>query len=407
MIRSWLKVALWNFLIAAILGALMRYAFVAELPWMKFRFVQHGHSHVAMLGWLYLAFYACLIHAFLPLQKQQSPFYRYLFWFTQATVIGMMITFPIQGYAAWSITFSTLHVLGAYAFAYQFLRDIRQESSKKSLANTWVKSAFGLLIISTLGLWAMGPVMVFDPGKGSAYYLVIQFYLHFQFNGWFVFAALALLFKWLENNGLDTDSKDLRLFWGLLLISCFPTYALALTWANPLDVLFYVNSAGVLIQLAALFYFLRGIRGHYPAIRRLVAGNFTVLFGISFVCFCLKILFHAVIVIPAIATVAYTIRNFVIGFFHLILLGIITHFVLGYAVQTRLINLDSLGNRLGIWLFVAGFVGSESILFIQGTLFWIGWGFMPGYYVLLFTVSALMPLGILLLVLKKRTHVLQ
>lgn len=407
MIRSWLKVALWNFLIAAILGALMRYAFVAELPWMKFRFVQHGHSHVAMLGWLYLAFYACLIHAFLPREKQQSPFYRYLFWFTQGTVLGMMISFPIQGYAAWSITFSTLHVLGSYAFAYRFLRDVKQKSTRKSLANTFAKSAFGLLIISTLGLWAMGPIMALGPGKGSAYYLVIQFYLHFQFNGWFIFAALALFFKWLENNAVDTESKDLRLFWGLLLISCFPTYALALTWANPMDALFYVNSAGVLIQLAALFYFLRGLKGHYPVIGKLMTGNFRFLFGISFACFCLKIIFHAAIVIPVIATVAYTIRNFVIGFFHLILLGIISHFVLGYAVQARLIMLDSATNRLGIWMFVAGFILSETILFTQGTLFWIGWGFIPGYYALLFTVSALMPLGILLLVLRKSTQALQ
>ncbi|MEZ4932236.1 MAG: hypothetical protein R2788_08975, partial [Saprospiraceae bacterium] len=60
--KTWLRIALLNFLLAAIMGALMRFAFVEEVRWMEYRFMVHGHSHTAMLGWIYLALYALLIH---------------------------------------------------------------------------------------------------------------------------------------------------------------------------------------------------------------------------------------------------------------------------------------------------------------------------------------------------------
>ena len=53
--RIWLVVALLNFLMAAGMGALLRMAFVVEIPWVKYQYLLHAHSHVAMLGWIYLA----------------------------------------------------------------------------------------------------------------------------------------------------------------------------------------------------------------------------------------------------------------------------------------------------------------------------------------------------------------
>jgi len=47
---------------------------------------------------------------------------------------------------------------------------------------------------------------------------------------------------------------------------------------------------------------------------------------------------------------------------------------------------------------VLGFVLSECLLFLQGTMLWWGIGFLPQYYELLFGCSLLLPLGILLIV---------
>ena len=52
--HRWFWVALLNFVLAAVAGILLRYAFVQELEWMQYRHFQHAHSHVAMLGWIFL-----------------------------------------------------------------------------------------------------------------------------------------------------------------------------------------------------------------------------------------------------------------------------------------------------------------------------------------------------------------
>ena len=99
MSKVWIRTALLNFFIAACLGTLLRLAFVVEIPWLKYQYVQHAHSHVAMLGWVYLALYALLIHTFLDRDQQQAKIYHYLFWLSQGSVVGMLCTFPIMGYA--------------------------------------------------------------------------------------------------------------------------------------------------------------------------------------------------------------------------------------------------------------------------------------------------------------------
>ena len=103
--------------------------------------------------------------------------------------------------------------------------------------------------------------------------------------------------------------------------------------------------------------------------------------------------------IPYIATVAYTIRNFVIGFIHLVLLGVVTQFILGYAALNKVLSLRSRLSRLGLGLLLAGFFGSELLLFLQGAMFWGAMGFLPYYYEGLFGISLLMPAGVGVLLL--------
>ena len=49
-----------------------------------------------------------VIGSFLAKEKQETKKYRYLFFLIQIAVLGMLFSFPFQGYAAVSITFSTL-----------------------------------------------------------------------------------------------------------------------------------------------------------------------------------------------------------------------------------------------------------------------------------------------------------
>src|SRR3990167_834357 len=114
--KHWLLICFINFFIAALMGLLLRLMYVAPVEWVNFQFLLHGHSHVAMLGWVYLMLYSLIIHFFLPKEAQQKTIYNRLFWVTQVSVMGMMVRFPVEGYAMLSITFSTLHIFCSYYF---------------------------------------------------------------------------------------------------------------------------------------------------------------------------------------------------------------------------------------------------------------------------------------------------
>ena len=101
--------------------------------------------------------------------------------------------------------------------------------------------------------------------------------------------------------------------------------------------------------------------------------------------------------VPLIAKVAYTIRNFVIGFFHLVFLGVLTPFLLWLATQEQWFNENQKTTQLGIIVFTIGMLASEVLLFGQGLLFWGNMGLMPAYYELVFLASALIPISFIVL----------
>ncbi len=397
--RKWLLVALLNLLVAASLGSLLRFAFVEELAWMKYRYVLHGHSHVALLGWIYLALYTLLIRSFLPPDRANHPKYNRLFWLTQLSVIGMMGAFPWQGYGAISIAFSMAHVLCSYVFLYWFWRDL---AGRACFSHLLLRSALVFYFLSTLGVWAVVP-MIIGSLKGSVwYYMGVQFYLHFQFNGWAIFASLALFFRWLEERGQVFSPSIVRPFYGLLIISCLLTYALAVAWSQPYLIVFVVNGLGVMLQLGALFFLVRLLHSARSQVGALLSSRGGLLLQIAFYSFVFKILIQSAVVIPFVARAAYTIRNYVIGFIHLLLLGAVTLGLVAFALNSNLLRGETNVGRLGIVVFTAGFVLSELVLFLQGTMLWAGWGFLPSYYELIFGISVLLPLGVAILIMGQR-----
>ena len=393
MLQNWLKIALINFLLAACMGAMLRFAFVAEIPGLHFTNMLHGHSHVAMLGWVYIALFALLIRFFVSPERYHR--YRLIFWLTQATVLGMCIAFPMQGYGAWSITFSSLHIIFSYCFVWLLWRDLnRNTDHRKDASIRWVKAALLFMVLSTLAIWGLAVVNANGLRGSALYYALVQFYLHFQFNGWFTFAILGIFFRLLQQLNIAYNRQKTQYFFILLTISCFLTYALAVTWSTPIPALFWSNSIGVILQLVALYFFVQVIIPLRSPVTGMLHSMPLRFLKVAFLCFCAKIIMQTMVVIPYFATISYTIRNFVMGFIHLILLGTMSHFIFSMSLHHGWLNKNSKRIKIGLGIFVAGFLISEAILFGQGALLWAGLGFIPKYYVLLFTASVFLPVGI-------------
>jgi len=376
-----------NFFIAALMGLALRFSFINPIG-INYRFLTHAHSHVAMLGWIYLMLYVCIIHYFVP---EKKSIYNRLFWLTEFSVIGMMISFPIQGYAVVSISFSTLHILCSYYFVFL----VWKHSKTNNLVTRYLlRSSLLFMLLSTIGVWCLGPAVSMY-GQASAFYqIAIQFFLHFQFNGWFLIAVIAVLFHILNIE----DSKQFKLFFKLLITSTVLTLALPIQWFAPNKLLLWINGFGVILQFFFLFIFIKIIKHKFQKTFKQHPKLLTNLFNFSVFCFIIKISVQLLSILPEFAQVVNEHRNFVIGFIHLLMLGVISGFLFLFILKSNLVTY-SRTLYLGILSFILGFVLTETLLLIQGYKFYFTSGTLPNYYLLLFLFSILLPFGIFLILL--------
>lgn len=389
--NRWYLIAITNLLIAAIMGVLLRGQFLGEIPFVRFRPWMHAHSHMAMLGWLFTGIVVVLTHdgGRGLLTRDMQRMLRVL----QVAVMGMLISFPVQGYGAVSISASALHMVVSYfVLALLWRQSLAWPRAGSGRLTRW---SIILYFLSTLGVWAMAPLIATGNQGKEIYYWAVQFYLHFQFNGWFWFTALTLGVRWAERQGFHLNIDRLTL--GLWIVSSVLTYALAIAWSEPHPAVFATVSVGVLLQVWAALRSLRILK----RLQRRTHESFPtwgkVLVGVALVGMAMKVLVQAAVVFPSVAVMAFTIRHFVMGFIHLNTLAIMTTLLLVYALLQGWLPVRSLAVKAGVALLTGGIILSELLLFAQGTFFWAGWGMIPGHYLHMVLASALMPVGVALL----------
>ncbi|MBW4359864.1 hypothetical protein [Flavobacterium taihuense] len=387
--KSWILACFVNFFIASLMGLLLRWMYVDPISGVNFQFLMHGHSHVAMLGWVYLMLYCLIFHFFVPKENQQKPIYNRLFWVTELAVIGMMIDFPAQGYAFASILFSTLHIFCSYYFCYLIWKDAKPSTFPEK---RMLRTALFFMIFSTLGVWCLGPAVGLM-GKASAFYqIAIQFFLHFQFNGWFLFAVLALFFK---QSKIKIDEKKFRLFYNLLVTATILTLALPVSWSLANPIFYWINAIGVTIQLIAFVLFALLIQTQFQDFFTPLSSLEKKVYRFALCSLALKVIIQLVVLVPELAQVSHEIRNFVIGYIHLTMLGIITGFLFGFSLQNGFLNAQNNIQKWGIKIFLLGFVATEILLFLQGTWLFLKSGSFFNYYQNLFIASIPLPIGLI------------
>jgi len=390
--RKWFIIAFSIFLAAGIIGLTMRYVFIGTVPLLNYRNLLHAHSHIALMGWGFMLVSGGIIYFFRNVLALGKAINHILF-FNTLSVIGMTITFILQGYAFESIAFSTLHLIIGFYFGINVLRKLKPGKSKT--AQRFLKWSVIWYMLSSLGLLAIGPISAQLGPLHPMYTASIQFFIHFQFNGWFIFGAMAILFKFLENCGQSHHfSKPV---WILLIASVPLTYILSVTPSAPRDELFMLIAMGVVFQGIAFAVILfnaikslKGIRFKFQWIRTLLILGIGSLIA--------KVAMQLTFVSPSIAVVSYSINNFVIGFIHLIMLGSITFTISSLLLQEAVFPINKMG-KFGWMILALGFVTTEIILFGQGWFFWRNLGFISGYYEVLFGASAFLPVGIAIILM--------
>ena len=396
----WTKISLHFLVFAAVAVATLRFYNLAPIIGINYKFLLHAHSHIAMLGWLYIVVAALLVKEFIP---DQAVKINKVLGTTVIMIIGMMLSFPFQGYGLVSITFSTFFLFTSYWFVVVFLRKLR-EKNNKSLANRWIRWALFFLLISSIGPWSLGPIMLFGEKHGTLYNLAIYYYLHFLYNGFLLPAVFGIILKHLENNQIKFNIERAKLFFQLTVYPIIPLYALSLLWLKPSIWVYIIGGLAALMQLVGIMIGWPILRTYWQSIKQ---KFYKALFGLVLTAYSFKLFLQIISSLPVIAEYVYQTRVFTaIGYIHLVMLGFLSMFILIYTIINKNLR-DNKVVRFGLVVFITGLILSEIILFTNGLLLYTKGVSISNYSQWLFYASILMPIGLMVMwviQLKRKTN---
>jgi hypothetical protein len=363
--KSWLRLAIINLTLVALVGVILRYKILFPLPFVDQKHLLHGHSHFAFSGWVSQALMTLLVWR-VSLHSGKNLFEKYnpLLWTNLLCAYGMLLSFPAQGYGLVSITFSTGTNLIAWLFAVHLWRDMNA-CKKRPLLFSWFKAAVVFQIISSIGTYGLAFLMATHTVNQNLYLGLVYFFLHFQYNGWFSFAVLGLLCEQMEAIGIT--SLLLRRFFYALIVACLPAYFLSALWMPLPGFVFVGVVLSAVVQVLAWGWIVIPLYGKRKSLKnRLGILPYRVI-SLSLLAFSVKLMLQLASTIPSLSTLAFGFRPVVIGYLHLVLLGFVSLFILGYALCSGLVVLKPM-SRLGIWIFISGIIGNEVALLVQGAL---------------------------------------
>jgi hypothetical protein len=362
-LRKWLQISFFNLSLIAFLGVIMRYKIVYSLPWVDQRNLLHAHSHFAFAGWITQALMSLLV-SYLFSKGDYAAFarYRLVLYANLVTAYGMLVTFPFMGYASLSIIFSTLSIFVSYWFAIKYWKDLNRLSAK-STSHHCFKAAVLFNAVSSLGAFSLAYMLATKNIHPNSYLASIYFFLHFQYNGWFFFACMGLLFYQLNISGID-ENKLKKIFL-LFATACLPAYFLSALWLPIARWLYVLVVAAVILQLVGWILVLQLVRKVLPMIKKNTEPFSGVLFFLCAIALTIKLLLQTGSVIPSLSQLAFGFRPIVIGYLHLVLLGVISLYIIAYSIGFKLIPLNG-KTKKGVIIFTSGIIVNEILLMIQG-----------------------------------------
>jgi hypothetical protein len=362
--QFWLSIALINLFIVSLLGVILRSKILFPLNGIDFKHVLHAHSHFAFGGWITLALISLMVYDLLPEESSKKRIYQWILWGILFSAAGMLVSFLCQGYAFFSILFSTLFILVSYAFSIVFIRDIWQSNVDQSIKILSISSLL-YLSISSVGPFMLAYLMASHSQDNLMYRDSIYTYLHLQYNGFFTLAIFTLFFNAFIRFLKDNQLKKIRRFALILSVSIVPTLFISYLWHFQtiiIQTLATIGSFFIVLTLISLIDVLRSIKRCFKTVEPFVRT--IALLSIS--AFILKSILQTGTIIPSLGKLVYGDRAIIIGYLHLVLLGFISLYLLAHFLNSGILDLTHRFTRIAITVFASAIAGNETILMVQG-----------------------------------------
>ncbi len=359
----WLKFSVFNLFIVALLGVMMRYKIAYSLPWLDQKNVQEAHSHFAFYGWITTVIYVLIMRYLQRILPNVSiKKYENLVIANLIASFGMLAAFIYGGYFWLSIAFSTLALLVSFAFFFFLLKDLK---AVKEHSKIWFLSGLFFAVLSSLGVFYLAYMM----GSGNInqdYYLAsTYYYLHFQYNGFFIFSCIGFLLYSLREVGAEISEKDNKMVFWTMFLGCLIGYGLSVLWMKLPIWIFAVIVLGTILQTfgAVKLYLIVKSNWEKLVLNWSPMQRFVLIFaGFAFA---VKIILQLGSNIPAVNQFAFGFRNIVIAYLHLVLLMCISTYLVSQILATNYFLIKK-GLINGLKLFLLGIFLNEVILGFMG-----------------------------------------
>lgn len=389
----YLKLGFSYLLITIFLGVFLRLFPFISSEFLEYKNWVHTHSHLGILGGLFMLLIGFLIKIFhLDFYGKKN---KILFILTQLSILGMLFSFPFQGYGVWSIAFSSLFIFCSYGYAWLLLNKL---AKNHKIENYFAIFSLICLIISSFGVWFL-PVSIVKWGKYSEIYnACIYFFLHFQYNGFILSSLMALIMKNLKNKTIseektseNTPFKHSKLIFLWFCFGVLGSVFLSFTELFNQNWHYFLGGLSSFLLFLSLILISKEISKHFiktPVLLKIFLLMFLfktfLMFLSSFKIISEKIFFN---------------KDIILAYLHFIFLGLIPCGVAYLLAERFNIKLK----KWALIFYLSAFISTEIILIYKGLAVVFGLGITENYLLILFICSFLflIPAGFLLKFLLK------
>ena len=334
--------------LGTLLGLILRYAFTGAISGFPFKNVLHSHSHVLLLGFIFNSLLILVWEYFASgFDKTSYKYYLAL----QICIAVMLVAFILQGYAFYSILFSTLHLWLSYILLIRLWKQLKENSS----IEIFIKIGIVFHFLSSIGPYVLGPLMVMKMQESPLYQQAIFFYLHFQYFGVFFVWMLAILMK---KTSVVINKKQIALITlGLILL-----FAHSLDYSYDHWLINIVGGIGAILLLVVLL----SINKTFHKSRLEYKNVYFIILLTGFI--------NIIGSIPIIADRVVENRLLLIGWLHFLFLGLYAPFI--WILLKKKISLS-------IWIIYAVMLSITEIILVFPTVV-VKWIPIPLMWLLFF-----------------------
>ncbi|USL95707.1 hypothetical protein D1J36_000950 [Riemerella anatipestifer] len=386
------KLGLFNFLLVAILGAIMRYKIVWSMPFFNQKHLQEAHSHFAFYGWVSSVIYLLMIYSTREtLSAKQLHTYKTFIILNFVASYGMLFSFLYGGYYWGSIFWSAMALFLSFGMLFLWIKDYKHIQHPSKI---WFLGGLFFAGFSSFGVFSLAYMKAFGIIHQSLYWASTLFYLHFQYNGFFVLSCIGIILS-----SLPLQQKDLykhNLIFGAFALSTLCSYTLSISWiGNSKWLLLGISLLGNIIQLLAIYGLAHLIKKHFRVFIKKYTLLEKIIFNVVIISYLIKVLLQQISIIPEISQWVFGFRMIVIAYLHLVLLVCVSSFLL-LQIIVKYGFYRSKIVKIGVILYLVSIILNELVLAQIGLLSLVNmyWRWSP---VMLWWISVALVLAITLI----------